>query len=128
MKLLLDTHSFLWWVFGDKTLSAAARSAMDVADNDVFVSAATVWEITTKFRLGKLDHASIVADDVEATIASQGFRGLSISSAHAQLAGSLPGPHRDPFDRMLIAQAILENLALVTNETRFDGYPIKRLW
>lgn len=128
MNLLLDTHSFLWWAFGNKALSRNARTAIDDDDNAVFVSAATVWEITTKFRIGKLPHAAVVANDVGAAAAAQGFQTLPISVPHAQLAGALPGPHRDPFDRMLIAQAMIESMVLVSNEARFGAYAIKRLW
>ncbi|MBP6013736.1 MAG: type II toxin-antitoxin system VapC family toxin [Alphaproteobacteria bacterium] len=128
MRLLLDTHSLLWWMFDDKTLSRKAEKAIADDQNEVFVSAASAWEITTKFRVGKLPHAAVVANDVAASIDAEGFKALSVSLAHAQLAGALGGDHRDPFDRMLIAQAILENMLFVTNEARFDAYPIKRLW
>ena len=125
MKLLLDTHTLLWWIFDDKALSRRAEKAIADDQNEVFVSAATTWEITTKFRVGKLPHASVVASDVAGAISAEGFRPMAVSFAHAQLAGALGG---DPFDRMLIAQAILENMVFVTNEVRFEAYPIKRLW
>lgn len=128
MKLLLDTHAFLWWLAGDLRLSKPARDAIDDSANDVHVSAASAWEITTKHRVGKLDHASAIAHDVGKAIASQAFQELPVTVRHAQLAGALPGEHRDPFDRMLVAQAILENMALVGNETRFDALAVKRLW
>ena len=130
MRLLLDTHALLWWLAGNRQLSRNARAAIDDEANEVFVSAASAWEITTKFRIGKLDEAFVVAADVEAAIASQGFQGLPVSIAHAQLAGSLPGKLQDPFDRMLIAQAMLESMTLVTNEseTRFGAYAVMRLW
>lgn len=128
MRLLLDTHALLWWLDGDRRLPRKVRELVGAMETTVFVSAASVWEITTKARLGKLPGALSVADDVPACIASQGFSSLSISVGHAQRAGSLPGPHRDPFDRMLIAQAQAEDLSLVTNERLFDGYGIKRLW
>jgi PIN domain nuclease of toxin-antitoxin system len=128
MRVLLDTHAFLWWLDGDRRLPKRVRELILREDTEVLVSAASVWEITTKARLGKLPGAQAVAADVGACIQSQGFAGLPVSIAHAQAAGSLPGPHRDPFDRMLIAQAQAEGLALVTNERTFDRYGIRRFW
>lgn len=129
MRLLLDTHAFLWWVFGDPRLSRQARQALaDDETNEGFVSAASAWEITTKFRIGKLDDAAVVARDVAAAIAAEGFVELAVSVAHAQSAGALGGRHRDPFDRMLVAQALAENLTLVSNERAFDAYGVRRLW
>lgn len=129
MRLLLDTHAFLWWVFADSRLSHRARAAIaDDEDSDVFVSAASVWEITTKFRIGKLPDAGSVAHDVAAVLAAEGFEALPVSVAHAQRAGDLGGRHGDPFDRMLIAQAMIENMTLVSNERAFDAYAVKRLW
>lgn len=94
----------------------------------VLVSAASAWEITTKARLGKLPGAVDVAANVLACIVGQGFTGLPISVEHAQRAGNLPGPHRDPFDRMLIAQSQTEDLPIVTNEAVFETYGVRRLW
>ena len=92
------------------------------------MSAASVWEITTKARLGKLPGATDVAADVPAAIEAQGFVPLPITVRHAQRAGALVGPHRDPFDRMLIVQAQAEGVPIASNETRFDDYGITRLW
>lgn len=129
MRLLLDTHAFLWWVFADPKLSRAARTAIsDEAQNSVFVSAASAWEIATKHRIGKLPDARVVAEDVSGAIAAEGFNSLAISVLHAERAGSLVGHHRDPFDRMLIAQAISEDLVLLSNERAFEAYGVKRLW
>ena len=128
MRLLLDTHALLWWLDGDRSLTRRARTAITDEDNVIFVSAASAWEITTKARLGKLPGADAVAEDVVGAIASQGFSSLDITMLHAQRAGRLPGAHRDPFDRMLIAQAQLEDLTLVSNETVFDKYGVSRLW
>ena len=128
MRLLLDTHTFLWWLAGHGGLTATARSAIDNRANDTYVSAATAWEITTKFRIGKLPHAGIVAKDVAVVIADQEFFPLDVSVRHAQRAGALAGALRDPFDRMLIAQATIENMVLVSNETAFDAYAVQRLW
>jgi PIN domain nuclease of toxin-antitoxin system len=128
VQLLLDTHAFLWWLAGDDALSDAARWAVADEGNGIFVSAASAWEITTKHRIGKLPGAAAIVGDLDATIAGQGFIGLPIGVRHGQVAGALPGPHRDPFDRMLIAQAMLENLVLVSNEEAFDAYGAARLW
>lgn len=128
MKLLLDTHAVLWWVYDDPKLSRAAAQAIRADDNEVFVSAATAWEITTKFRLGKLSTFERIASDVGAEIVANGFGELPVTVRHGQRAGGLPGPLKDPFDRMLIAQAILEDLSLVSNEETFDTYGINRLW
>ena len=128
MRLLLDTHALIWWLAGDRSFSAKAKAAVFDPENDVFVSAASAWEIATKFRIGKLPGAGALAMNVAGALASQGFLELPITVQHGQAAGSLPGPHRDPFDRMLIAQATLADLVLVSNEAVFDRYGIRRLW
>lgn len=128
MQLLLDTHALLWWLDGDTSLSPAAREAIAEGANDVFLSAVSGWEITAKYRLGKLPGAAAVAKDVAGCVASQGFLELPITLLHGQTAGALPGLHRDPFDRMLIAQAMIERLILVSNEVAFDFYGVQRLW
>ena len=128
MRLLLDTHALLWWLDGDRSLTRRARTAIADEENVICVSAASAWEITTKFRLGKLPGAGAVAADVVGSVASQGFSPLDITLLHAQRAGRLPGAHRDPFDRMLIAQAQLDDLVLVSNEAVFDAYGVSRLW
>jgi PIN domain nuclease of toxin-antitoxin system len=128
MRILLDTQALLFWLDGDRRLPKRMRQIIGDEDVTVLVSAASAWEITTKFRLGKLPGAADVAADVRACMASQGFASLDITVDHAQRAGSLPGPHRDPFDRMLIAQAQAENVPLVSNETVFDHYGVRRLW
>ena len=128
MQLLLDTHTFLWWMAGSDSLSPSARKAIASERNAIFISAATAWEIFTKLRLGKLHVDTAHAQDLEAAIESQGFGRLPITIAHGQAAGNLPGPHKDPFDRMLIAQAMLEKMVLVSNEEAFGSYGVKRLW
>ncbi len=128
MKLLADTHALLWYVLGGKNLPHAVRQAFDDDLNEVYVSAASAWEITTKHRLGKLPGADVFAADVQGHIGRRGFQPLPITMAHAETAGRLAGTHRDPFDRMLIAQALLDDLTLASNETSFDRFGIKRLW
>jgi PIN domain nuclease of toxin-antitoxin system len=127
-RLLLDTHAFLWWLAGDKRLSAGAREAISEELDPIFISAASIWEITTKHRLGKLPGVSAIVDDLAGVIEGQGFVGLPITVRHGETAGALPGPHRDPFDRMLIAQALLDDLVLVSNEQAFGAYGARRLW
>jgi PIN domain nuclease of toxin-antitoxin system len=128
VRILLDTHALLWWLAGDDALSGAARESIADEANQIFVSAASAWEVTTKYRLGKLAMAGPLAVDFAREIEAQGFLPLPISLQHAQSAGALDGPHRDPFDRMLIAQARDERMALVSNELAFDAYGITRIW
>lgn len=128
MRALVDTHAFLWWLAGNRRLSVAARDVIDNPDNSMLVSAASAWEITTKHRLGKLPGADIVAGDVSGAIEDHGFQPLAITVAHAERAGRLPGPHRDPFDRMLIAQSLAHDLPVVSNESLFDRYGVRRIW
>ena len=122
--MLLDTHIFLWWLFNDERMPLQVSSYIKNIENDIYVSAASVWEISTKFRIGKLPEASSVAKDVHFWIDKAGFQALSISSEHAQLAGSWDLPHRDPFDRMLAAQAKLEKMPLATINSALKKFPI----
>ena len=128
MRVLMDTHALLWWLAGDERLPTVARDAIASRANVVYVSAASAWEIATKHRLGKLPGAGPLAVDFSAEVLRQGFTALEITLSHGQDAGSLPGPHRDPFDRMLIAQARTERMALVSNEQAFEAYGVVRIW
>jgi PIN domain nuclease of toxin-antitoxin system len=128
MRLLLDTHALLWWLDGDERLSKRARQAVADPQAIVFVSAASAWEIATKVRIGKLPGAIEVAERFSPILADQSFKHLPIGIEHARRAGLMPGEHRDPFDRMLIAQAQIETLCLISNEKCFDGFGINRLW
>ena len=128
MRVLLDTHALLWWLDGDRRLSRRARNVIADESNSVLVSAASAWEISTKVRLGKLPGAIEVVTELAGILRQQDFEPLPIAIVHALRAGNLPGPHRDPFDRMLIAQAQAEDLALVSNERVFDAYGLKRVW
>jgi PIN domain nuclease of toxin-antitoxin system len=128
VRILLDTHALLWWLDGDRRLSQRARRLIDSDQTAVLVSAASAWEICTKFRLGKLPGAAAVAADLMGCLDSQGFAPLSITVDHAQRAGSLPGPHRDPFDRVLIAQSQAEDLPLVTVDPVFGLYGVRVIW
>lgn len=126
MRLLLDTHALIWWVADSPLLSAAAREA--IAREEVLVSAASAWELTTKHRLGKLPSAARMAHAFAAEVAAEGFIPLPITLEHAALAGSLDIDHKDPFDRLLIAQARIEGVKLVSNEGLFDGFGVERVW
>ena len=128
MRILLDTHAFLWWLAGSERLSEAARRAIANDANSIFVSAASAWGIATKYRLGRLPGAVAVALDMAASIAGQGFKELAITVDDGGRAGRLPSPLRDPFDRMLIAQALARELVLISIETHFDRYGVHRLW
>lgn len=128
MRLLLDTHALLWWLSDDPALSSVARKLIARANNTILVSAASAWEIATKFRLGKLPDAADLVADFSGYLTRERFEGLPISVEHSARAGLLPGPHQDPFDRMLIAQAQAENIPVVSNDSAFDGYSVRRLW
>jgi PIN domain nuclease of toxin-antitoxin system len=128
MRLLLDTHTLLWWLTDDASLSAAARKHIARANNTVLVSAVSAWEIATKARLGKLPGAEDLAADFAGFLARERFDPLPISVEHGIRAGLLPGPHKDPFDRMLAAQSQAENLPIISNDTVFDAYHIRRVW
>lgn len=128
MRLLLDTHALIWWLAGDEALSRRAREAIADEVNEIAVSAASAMEIATKFRIGKLPGAALLAQSLEEIIAEQGFGELPISVHHARLAGEMNIAHKDPFDRLLIAQAQVEDMVLVSNEAMFDGFAVKRLW
>jgi PIN domain nuclease of toxin-antitoxin system len=120
MNLLLDTHVLLWWLDDDPSLSEKARANISDGNNLVFVSAAVVWEIRIKQALGKL----IIPTDFPQVLDAQPFEMLAITAAHAYAVGDLPTYHRDPFDRMLIAQATLERLTIVTRDNAFNKYQI----
>lgn len=127
ITLLLDTHIFLWWLFNDPNLPEGIRKAVENTNNTVMVGAASVWEITTKFRLGKLPHAAEVARNVPDWIGRAGFTSLPVTPVHAQLAGEWEMAHRDPFDRMLAAQAKLEPAVLATVDRELSGFPVRIL-
>ena len=128
MRVLLDTHALLWWALNDPRLSTRAGATLASFDTEVFVSAASAWEVATKFRIGKLPGAGLMAQDFSARIERLGFRELPITVEHGQRAGLLPGSHRDPFDRILMAQAQAENLPIVSNAEIFDEHHVRRIW
>jgi PIN domain nuclease of toxin-antitoxin system len=120
LRLLLDTHALIWWLGDNPLLGAQARKLIRDPANEVFVSAATAWEIATKQSLGKLE----APDDLEAVLAENDFSMLLISFAHATAAGRLAPFHNDPFDRMLVAQAQMEHLTLMSNDRRMALYEV----
>ncbi len=128
MRCLLDTHTLLWWFFDDPKLSAPARDVIAEPENTILVSAASVWEIATKHRIGKLPEAGDMVQQLPAYIRRARFTELSIAVEHALLAGNLPGPHRDPFDRMLMAQASMLNVPLITTDPVFRDYGVQVIW
>lgn len=127
MKLLADTHAFLWFVAGDARLSVAARRAMEDSDNEWWVSAASVWEMSIKASLGRLTLPSSVRDYVSDKV-RHGLRVLSIDWPHAADVERLPFHHRDPFDRLIVAQALVEDLSLVSRDSTFRKYGVRVIW
>ena len=119
MRLLLDTHILLWWLSDDRKLAKDAREIIANPNNDVLVSSASAWEISIKAALGRLE---IELDDLEDAVLKNGFRPLPIGLRHAITAGRLPNVHRDPFDRMLVAQASVEELRVVSHDRVFERY------
>jgi len=128
LRVLLDTHALLWWLSDDPALTRPARKTIADTRNTVIVSAASAWEIATKVRLGKLPTANDLAADFTGHLDRDGFQLLAISAEHGIRAGLLPGPHKDPFDRMLIAQAQAENVPIISIESLFENYGVRRIW
>jgi PIN domain nuclease of toxin-antitoxin system len=128
MRVLLDTHSFLWWITDDPRLSPSAREIMGDGENQLFFSTASGWEIAIKARLGRLSLPEPVESFVPAQLAENGIEGLSIALSHALHVASLPDHHRDPFDRMLAAQSQLENLPILTSDPLIGQYSVETIW
>ena len=128
MRLLLDTHSFVWFIEGSPRLSSRARELIETDAAEVYVSAATGWEIATKHRLGKLPNVEALVMDFEGEVLRAGMAGLAITLRHAAMAGSLTGDHRDPFDRILSAQSLCDNLIFISNDEILDRFGISRIW
>jgi PIN domain nuclease of toxin-antitoxin system len=128
MKVLLDTHALLWWFTDDPRLSARVRALIGDLDNEILISAASAWEIATKHRLGKLEEAAEAVIRFEELVSADGFTHLPISHRHGLRAGLYHVAHRDPFDRMLAAQAQIESVPLVTLDPAFRQFDIATLW
>ncbi|PYP88224.1 MAG: PIN domain nuclease [Candidatus Angelobacter sp. Gp1-AA117] len=128
MRLLLDTHALLWWLTDDSSLSTIARKSIGKAGNTILMSAVSAWEMAIKFRSGKLPGVADLISDFSGHLHTERFEQLLISADHSIRAGLLPGPHKDPFDRMLIAQAQAENVPIISNDAAFDQYGVRRIW
>jgi PIN domain nuclease of toxin-antitoxin system len=128
MTLLLDTHSFLWFILDDAKLSTTARSLIEDPDNDVLVSPANFWEIAIKVSLGKLDLRCSYEEFMHRGIVENRFTILPIEPKHTTVLTTLPFHHRDPFDRLLVAQATVEKISLVSIDKDLDPYGVQRLW
>ncbi len=128
LSLLLDTHVLFWWITGDVRLSPAAVAAVEATDGDCRVSAVSAFELANKVRLGKFEEARKLSENLDDFMSANGFRPMMISHAHAKLAGELAGPHRDPFDRLLAAQAIVEDMPVITIDTRIKDLGAKVVW
>jgi PIN domain nuclease of toxin-antitoxin system len=120
VNYLIDTHVLLWWLFNDYKLTTECREIIGNPDHRIFVSSVSAWEIATKYRIGKLPEAKQIVEEYSQILQREKFIELSISSAHALRAGSLPISHRDPFDRMIMAQAELENFPVITYDAAFQ--------
>jgi PIN domain nuclease of toxin-antitoxin system len=128
MRLLLDTQAFLWWVFADPRLSRRAARVIGAEANECLVSLASVWELAIKVRGGKLRLTQPVAEFVPTELRTNGFGLLDIRFAHVALVEGMPLHHRDPFDRLLAAQALSEHLAVVSIDRAFEPYGVERIW
>ncbi len=128
MRLLLDTQAFLWAIAEPERLSARARRAIEDGTNEVFVSAATAWELAIKTHLGRLRLAENIEGFVPEQMAKNSFQPLPVQIRHALKVGTLRDVHRDPFDRLLVAQASIEDLLLVTADRRLRDYAVKVVW
>jgi len=128
MNILLDTHTFLWFIDDNPRLSESARVVIESEDSQPFISAASLWEIAIKISLGKLQLKQAYDAFIPQQLALNGIGVLSLSLEHLSTVAVLPFHHRDPFDRLLVAQAKIENMPLVSADPAFDLYEIKRIW
>lgn len=128
MKLLLDTHALLWFIAGDTRLSLSARSLIEDAGNEKFVSVASIWEIAIKVSVGKMSLLAPFDDLFPLQLSSNGFDLLPLKVEHASVVTNLPFHHRDPFDRLIVAQAIAEKMTVVSRDDVFDKYGGFRVW
>lgn len=128
MRLLLDTHTFLWWVEDAPELSKKARRALANPNNECFLSLVSCWEMAIKLSFGKLKLAGVIERFVPDQLAANGFRQLEMDFRHVARVAAMPFHHRDPFDRLLVAQAKEEKLAIVSADAVFQKYDVKRIW
>lgn len=128
MRILLDTQAFLWFITDDTKLSVFARSLIENPDNDRLLSIAGLWEVAIKMSLGKLDLEKPFEELIPHQLELNDIEVLAIKIVHLKKVSSLPFHHRDPFDRLIIAQSLVEQLPIVSIDTKFDEYGIERLW
>ena len=128
MRAILDTHTLLWWILDSPALTPVAAALIADSNNSMVVSATSAWELAIKFRLGKLPEAADLVTNFPNEMEHEEFQLLSISAEHGIRAGLLSGPHKDPFDRMLIAQCQAENIPIISNDLIFERYGVRRLW
>jgi PIN domain nuclease of toxin-antitoxin system len=128
MRLLLDTHTFLWWINNDPLLSDSARSAVASVQNDCFLSLASCWELAIKSSIGKLRLTKPVERFIPEELAANDFQLLAIDFRHVAKVETLPFHHRDPFDRLLVAQVLTEKMSIVSADTVLSKYGVKRIW
>lgn len=128
MNVLLDTHTFLWFIAGDSSLSQSARAAIEDLDNNRYLSMASLWEIASKISVRRLELSEPFEILIPKQLADNSIELLGISFDHTALVSSLPFHHRDPFDRLLIAQSKVEQMTLVSIDSVFDSYNVNRLW
>lgn len=128
MNLLLDTHAFLWFIAGNSTLSKKARGLIENSENQIFLSAASLWEIAIKVSLGKLELTEPFDKLIPQQLENNGVQLLNIAPEHAAIVAKLPFHHRDPFDRLLASQAMAEQMPILSGDEAFDLYGIERIW
>lgn len=128
MRLLLDTHAFIWYATDSSRLSTTARSLIDNGDNDILLSTASVWEMAIKHSIGRLNFSRPFMEFIKQQIAINRIEILEISFDHIEVVASLPLHHRDPFDRLIIAQSMAEQIPILSVDTIFDNYTIARIW
>jgi PIN domain nuclease of toxin-antitoxin system len=128
MRLLLDTHAFLWFIQGSQNLSATARNLIEDQGNQKLLSIASLWEISIKVSIGKLDVGMAIAELLSREVYGNGFEVLAIQANHLDELTKLIFHHKDPFDRLIIAQALAERMPVVTKDEAFGRYPVSLLW
>jgi PIN domain nuclease of toxin-antitoxin system len=128
VRLLLDTHAVLWWFADDPALPTSIEKLIDDPSNTIFVSAASAWEICTKVRIGKLPSGHALCEDFSGYLQRHHFESLAITVEHGRLAGRLAGTHKDPFDRILAAQALIEDVPIVTKDAAFSTFGVEVIW
>ncbi len=128
MRILLDTHTFLWMIFGDNRLKESVRRRIEHPETEVLLSVASLWEIAIKVSLGKLDLTILFEKLIEELANKYSFKVLPVSVADLVVVSKLPFHHRDSFDRLLIAHALVENVPIATRDSAFSGYPVQIIW